>query len=110
MRAIETSLDNLWRKRVREKFNNRCCMCGSNNNLECHHGVAKRRMKSTRWDIRNGFLLCTKDHAFVENNPNWFEKWVRSKIGDDLYDEIKRQSRVPFHGEYEKWKEHLKGE
>ena len=110
MKDIEIELDRLWRERVREFWNNRCCMCASKNNLECHHGVAKRRMKTTRWDIRNGFLLCTPHHALAENNPKWFEEWARKKIGDKLYDELKRQSREMFHGEYEVWEKHLKGE
>jgi len=61
MRGLsDSNLDNLWRKAVRKKFNDRCFFCGAhllNTELEAHHYI-KRNNLLTRYDWRNGILLC----------------------------------------------------
>lgn len=53
-----------WQASIREKYNYKCCICNSNNSIECHHldGFNENIEKAT--DINNGVLLCHECHRF----------------------------------------------
>ena len=107
---IEDKLDRLWSKKIHLIWNEKCAMCGCAYNLSPHHGIVKRKYKSTRWDIRNGFLLCINHHGLAEQNPDFFKAWVIKRIGEKLFDIIRLQGQVHFHGDYDFWLKHLGGE
>lgn len=107
MKNIEKTLDNRWRIKVNDRWNGRCAMCATRHGLECHH-IIKRRFKSTRWDVRNGLLLCVEHHGMCEQHPQWADQWVVKKFGQHFLDDLKKQGRQIFQGNYEHWEEQLK--
>ena len=63
--AVSAShLDQLWRKAIRNKWDNKCALCGYPQG-ESHH-VIKRRHVLLKWDLRNGMLLCARHHQEAE--------------------------------------------
>lgn len=105
--SIEDRLDRLWSQKIHEIWHEKCAMCGSGYSLSPHHGIVKRKFRSTRWEIRNGFLLCIQHHALAENNPIFFKNWVIKRFGQSYFDEIRRQGQLEFHGEYDLWLKRL---
>ncbi|MFW6120728.1 MAG: HNH endonuclease [Petrotogales bacterium] len=58
----DSYLEMWWRKTVRVVWNNKCAFCGKvSDDLQCHH-IIKRRKRLTRYDWRNGILLCSECH------------------------------------------------
>ena len=63
----DSTMQRLWVKTVRARYNNCCGICGKYNTgtHECHH-VIKRRAVLTRHDWRNGILLCQECHRKMD--------------------------------------------
>ena len=74
MSYSESYMAAWWRRAVRAKCNNRCAICGGIDGLEAHHVIPRARIL-TRWDHRNGILLCTECHREAHVDP-----MVRSTI------------------------------
>jgi len=62
-RKKSTKEDNEWAKKVKEKFNNCCMICGETKYVNAHH-IIPRQIKEFRYDVRNGLALCPKHHRF----------------------------------------------
>ena len=60
--------------------------------LHCGHLFSRRNL-STRWDERNAFPQCPKCNCFYHGKPKVYEMMVRERIGDDVYEELRRLSR-----------------
>lgn len=65
----------------------RCHICGSTERLQCAHGFS-RRYRAVRWDFRNAWCLCAKDHVFYTHHPLEWTEWLREQWGDVLYAEM----------------------
>ena len=91
----DSCLMDWWRKCVRAIFNNTCAFYDPqsecDNILECHH-IVKRRVWITRWDWRNGILVCQQHHGFADSKRG--ELQVVSKIGTDQYEYIIDRERI----------------
>jgi len=89
MSYSESYMADWWRRAVRAKCNNRCAICGGIDGLEAHH-VIKRSRILTRWDHRNGILLCLACHREAHIDPV-----VKSRINGivDIY-HLSRMSKV----------------
>jgi hypothetical protein len=59
-----------WRKKVLERDNNECKLCGSNIKLNVHHIIEVRDNPSLRYDVNNGITLCQKCHIEVHKNDS----------------------------------------
>lgn len=75
-RKLDERRMETWKKAVRLRDKNRCRACGCKvivtlklqaNQAHCHH-IKTRQHRPTRYDRRNGVLLCRKDHQRVERN------------------------------------------
>ena len=55
----------LWREICLLKFNNKCLICNTTEQLEAHHPISKKTCKSLTYNTTNQILLCSKHH-------NWF--------------------------------------
>lgn len=87
------TLDKLWSKLVREKYNKKCAICGAPN-PHAHH-IFSRSYKSTRWDIDNGVALCYKHHFFFAHvKYEEFRDFIISHIGSEAYDKLKEKSMI----------------
>ena len=64
----ESYMSEVWRKAVRRKYHDRCAICGEWQGLECHHIIGRSRLL-TRFDHRNGILLCVSCHKRAHEDP-----------------------------------------
>lgn len=71
-----------------------CQCCGDTAYLQCAH-IISRRYSHTRCDPRNAFCLCAKCHHHFTDHPAEFGMFVTEQIGDEIYWEIARLSRLP---------------
>jgi len=81
-------LDTEWAKAVKNKYNNKCALCGNEKLLNAHH-IIPREIKETRHMIENGVALCPKHHKFdktysAHRNPLWFIIQLEKVCPDDL--------------------------
>lgn len=87
-KALENKLDTLWAKAVKEKFNNRCAICGTDKNLQAAH-LWSRRNKTVRWAVENGICLCTRHHLFfAHKEPIAFAKFAQEILGEEVMNEL----------------------
>jgi hypothetical protein len=88
-------LDAMWRDHVRERDDWRCRKCGqkkARGALHAHH-VAKRRLRSTRWEPGNGLSLCKECHLWAEEHPDAARAWACTQMGETLYDAVVTRAR-----------------
>lgn len=52
-----------WGRCIREKFQYKCAICESSQNVQAHHLITRDHVL-TRHDLMNGILLCVKHHTF----------------------------------------------
>lgn len=88
-------LDKLWSKKVKEKFDNKCAICGKGS-PHAHH-IFSRGYKSTRWDVENGVALCYYHHFyFAHQKFEEFRDFIIDLIGETKYNGLKKKSREIF--------------
>ena len=102
-------LDTLWSKLVRER-DGKCLYCGSTENLQAHH-IYSRVSYTTRWVLGNGITLCFTHHLGHQFSPHKtpieFTDWIREKLGAEILEELRRESRLPNTQTMEEWHEEL---
>jgi hypothetical protein len=52
--------------------------------LQWAHGFS-RSYRAVRWDLRNGFCLCSGHHFFFTNHPLEWDNWLHEKWGTVQY-------------------------
>ena len=90
-------LDDLWSRVVRTRDGFHCQKEGCNGHGKYMHAahINTRNNKKLRWNIRNGITLCYHHHiVWGHSEPNEFDKWIKDKIGDDLYNELNEISKI----------------
>lgn len=69
-RKVEKKQERLWREAIWKRDGGKCRWCRRQvvkslalvpERGECHH-VTPREHRVTRWDVRNGVLVCAADH------------------------------------------------
>ena len=67
--------DKEWRAAIVKEYKGQCVICGDKKMPNAHHIIPKNFLE-TRWDEKNGILLCPKHHKFgkfsAHKNPLWF--------------------------------------
>lgn len=67
-RAIRVSFEyRLWRKKVLERDNRTCVLCGSKDRIEVDHVKAFADYPELRFEIDNGRVLCNSCHVKTDN-------------------------------------------
>lgn len=80
-------LDGLWSTRIHLR-DQHCKKCGtSEKKLEAAH-IIGRTCRATRWDLRNGILLCFAHHHDYDHHLKGMTDWVISYIGKKMWDEL----------------------
>jgi len=59
--------------------------------VDAHH-IRPRWNHSTRYDIKNGYILTRVEHSYFEDHPEEAEVFFRHKLGDKEYDRLKAKS------------------
>ena len=82
-KAPYKTADELFSKivRLRDRY---CVHCGTPSNLQAAHGFS-RAYRSIRWDERNCWALCAKDHVYFTHRPIEWDSWLQAKWGEELY-------------------------
>lgn len=75
-----TASDRHWARRVKERDNWSCVICGNGERLNAHH-IIPREVQETKLDVNNGISLCPKHHFFsrlisAHNNPLAMFMWM----------------------------------
>ena len=68
----------LWRLAVREIYGNYCVVCRSDG-TGCHH-VIKCGQHATRWDYRNGIVLCVRCHHIADNDFDYSLRLIKPEF------------------------------
>jgi len=77
--------DRLWSQAIKVDWNYRCAVCGKTG-TDAHH-LIPRQFQATRYDLRNGVLLCNRDHIWNhdlaphQNAVGWIE-WLEREHWD----------------------------
>lgn len=82
-------LDPLCKKIV--KLNGRCARCQSRFSLEWSH-IITRGERRIKWDLQNCMCLCHFCHVYFTQHPAAWDLFVKDKIGEDLYWELRRRA------------------
>lgn len=64
-----------------------CQRCGSTRNLQTSH-TNGRSMRSVRWEPLNLLCLCASCHGWYTHYRTAGDKWMRSFMGEDAYEEL----------------------
>jgi hypothetical protein len=96
-KAKITKEDRAWAKLIKDKFNNKCIICGSSEKLNAHH-LIPREIKKFKYDLDNGVALCPKHHRFsfelsAHQNPIAFIMWLE-KNHPELLKIIKKKIKI----------------
>lgn len=88
------SLDKLWAARIKARDES-CQFCGrTEGRLNAHH-IFSRRHLATRWDLRNGVLICFTCHQRAHNDIPWGYEQSLEFAGPGVMAELKMQSAKP---------------
>ena len=83
--------DSLFRDIIRGRDKSICQNCKSSYNPQVAH-IISRRYHTTRWDINNALILCSKCHARWTYHPLEWEQWIIKRIGQSEYEALKREA------------------
>jgi len=103
-------LDKLWSKKIME--NSRCAICGMPAD-DPHHFKTKKQGNSLRWYLPNGIPLCRQHHNAhlysAHHSPDWFNTQIKALRGKDYIEDIDRQAKIIFKGNYQQILNYLEG-
>lgn len=83
---LKKMADKLWSLIIRAA--GKCRMCGSGERLQAAHGFSRRYL-GTRFDLRNGWCLCSGCHMRYTHDPLSWDNIIRSELGV-LYDPMRQ--------------------
>lgn len=92
MKVRITKEDAVFSKLIRLRDKYTCQVCNKffadGHGLQCSHFYS-RRHQATRYDPMNAAAKCFTCHQRLGENPIEFDAWIRSYLGDVLYEELK---------------------
>ena len=109
--SLRKKLDTRWAERVKEK--GYCEYCGKETHLNAHHFYSRTAL-STRWELDNGFCLCSGHHVLISKfsahkSPADFVEWAVKKRGIGWYDRLRKKHEQIAKFTIDDYKEKLKG-
>lgn len=88
-KTLRKNLDKLFSIIIRSR--GKCERCGKTKSLNTAH-IFSRINLAMRWDKDNAFCFCVGCHFWGHQNPILFTEFVREKLGDEKYKELKKKS------------------
>jgi hypothetical protein len=71
-----------WSKKIKERDEYRCVICGSTKKLNSHHILSKFSYKEYSLKLDNGVTLCVVHHIWgkyaVHTNSIFFAEWLKN--------------------------------
>lgn len=89
--------DKLWSLIVRAA--GKCHLCGSSERLQAAHGFSRRYL-GTRFDLRNGWALCSGCHMRYTHDPLGWDEIMRRELGA-LYEVLRQNALAKSTPDYE---------
>lgn len=102
---LKRMADQLWSSIVRAA--GKCRICGSAERLQAAHGHSRTYM-GTRWDLRNGWCLCSGCHMTMTHNPLAWSRFLQTEWGPELYDVMTAKAQERYVPDYEQIIAYLK--
>jgi hypothetical protein len=106
--------DALWAAAIRRRDNFKCRLCGrSDRQLNASHYFGRAK-KSVRWDVSNGFLLCSApchrqfDQGKNRDRTGPSDLWVKEQLGQREYDRLLIRASLTIHPNREAIREALR--
>ena len=77
-----------WKRRVKERYNNTCQLCGHKGNIHAHHIKPVSEYPELAFDVDNGITLCGNCHAKYRGREDELEQiLLESTLEDVLVDD-----------------------
>ncbi len=80
-------LDILWSKLIKQR-DQTCRVCQRPDGVTNAHHINSRTHLATRWDPRNGVLLCFWHHQMAHHDIPWGSATCRGLVGEPLFSEL----------------------
>ena len=87
----ERELDEMWKKRVKERDNYTCQICNkilTSKQSRAHHIIPRMFGRGLRWEVLNGITLCDYHHRLGVYSPHqnavWFYGWLKANKPQQL--------------------------
>lgn len=94
---LKRMADKLWSLIVRAA--GKCRVCGTSARLQAAHGFSRRYL-GTRYDLRNGWCLCSGCHVFFTHRALEWDGWMRKELGE-IYEPLRKQALTVTTPDYE---------
>ncbi len=93
LKSITRRLDNIVRQIVVSR-DVRCVTCGCNETLQVSHYISRSHI-STRWDLRNCNLQCSRCHLkdFHGGFVSQYQNYLKLKHGKDIIVTLEQEGR-----------------
>ena len=93
LKSITRRLDNIVRQIVVSR-DVRCVTCGCNETLQVSHYISRSHI-STRWDLRNCNLQCSRCHLkdFHGGFVSQYQDYLKLKHGKDIIVTLEQEGR-----------------
>jgi hypothetical protein len=81
-KKLKDALDKLWSIAIRNKYKNRCVICGKSTTLSAHHVIVRKaQTDGVRWLEWNGIPLCYLCHIVKyhgqQADKGWHENFIQ---------------------------------
>lgn len=94
--------DGLWRAAILKRDGYRCRFCHKTQeelareglSLQGAHGFRRRTYGRVRWDLINGFALCSRDHTYFTYRETEWTIWMQSQLGTETLERLLAESRL----------------
>ena len=92
---LKKKLDTVFSLKVRERDKFTCQKCGKQHKqVHCAH-IFSRNNLSVRYEMQNCITLCYFCHLqWAHRFPVEFTLWIKSKIGERLFEKLRKQSQI----------------
>lgn len=91
IRPNKKTADDLFREVIRNKYNSICQNCSSKYNPQVAHLIS-RGYYTTRWDINNAVILCSRCHTYYTFKPLQWEDFIKNRIGEKKWKELREKA------------------
>ena len=99
-KKLRNKCKKLWRELVLHRWGGMCVECTETKMASCHHILPKEMFGITRYDPRNGIVLCPTHHKWgkfsAHKNPLWFVALLNTYMTSEDLEYLKLKMCEPF--------------
>lgn len=92
-KQLEEDLDEAFAAYIKKKYACSCVLSGEKKSATIFHVLGKSMYPSVRWDERNVFLVCRREHdRYHTSNPFIFIDWYIETFGKEQLDQLRKDA------------------